>query len=119
MRIAHKLSETVLNPKTIEKVNVKLAVSLLHESTIAGLKQYGFCETAATFELFGKLWSILNVSLPSIGKHKRDIIRDPIRSSNDWKLNYILEFGYYVETSQQKKCIIERFYYLEVHDSAI
>ena len=34
LRIAHKLSETVLNPKTIEKVNVKLALSVLHESTV-------------------------------------------------------------------------------------
>ena len=46
LRIAHKLTETVLNPKTIEKVNVKLAMSLLHESTRTALKQYGFVETA-------------------------------------------------------------------------
>ena len=39
LRIAHKLSETVLRPKSIEKVNVNLALSLLHESTINALKQ--------------------------------------------------------------------------------
>ena len=38
LRIAHKLSETVLRPKSIEKVNVNLALSLLHESTINALK---------------------------------------------------------------------------------
>ena len=46
LRIAYKLSETVLNPKSIEKVNVKLALSLLHESTITALKQYGYAETS-------------------------------------------------------------------------
>ena len=30
-KIAHKLTETVMKPKTIEKVNVKLAMSLLHD----------------------------------------------------------------------------------------
>ena len=40
LRIAHKLSETVLRPKSIKKVNVNLALSLLHESTINALKHY-------------------------------------------------------------------------------
>jgi len=51
LRIAHKLSETVLNPKTIEKVNVKLALSVLHESTISALRHYGYSETAAVFKV--------------------------------------------------------------------
>ena len=34
LRIAHQLTETVLNPKTIKKVNVKLAMAVLHESTV-------------------------------------------------------------------------------------
>ena len=70
LRIAHKLSETVLNPKTIKKVNVKLALSLMHESTISALKHYGYSETAAVLELFLKFWSILNVSSSTIGKQK-------------------------------------------------
>ena len=55
LRIAHKLSETVLRPKSIEKVNLNLALSLLHESTINALKHYGFYPTAAVLELFAKL----------------------------------------------------------------
>ena len=82
LRIAHKLMETVLNPKTIEKVNVKLAMSLLHESTRTALKQYGFVETA-TLEFFPQFWNIINVSSPTIGKHKRDIFRDPVKSPDD------------------------------------
>ena len=55
LKIADKLPETVLHLKSVEKVNVKLALSMLHESTTAGLKQYGFSETAFAFELFAKL----------------------------------------------------------------
>jgi len=96
LRIAHKLSDTVLNPKTIEKVNVKLVLFVLHESTILALKHYGFYETAAVLELFTKFWSILNVASPSIGKHKRDIVLDPVKSPDDWKLEFLLDFGKYI-----------------------
>ena len=68
LRIAHKLLETVLRPKFSEKININLALSLLHESTINALKHYGFYPPSAGLELFAKLCSILNVSLPTIGK---------------------------------------------------
>ena len=96
LKIAHELSETVLHPKSVEKVNVKLALSMLHESTIAGLKHYGFSETASALELFAKLWSVLNVSSANIGMRKRDIFRDPVRSAEDWKLQFLLDFREYI-----------------------
>ena len=40
--IAHKLSETVLNTKTIKKLNVKLILSLMHETIISAFKHYGY-----------------------------------------------------------------------------
>ena len=95
LRIARKLSETVLRPKSIEKVNVNLALSLLYESTINALKHYGFYPTAAVLKLFAKLWSILNVSSPTIGKRKQDILRDFVKSPHDWKLEFLLDFGKY------------------------
>ena len=91
LKIAHKLAETVLRPTSIKKVNVKLAMALLHESAIHALKEYGFLETATVFKLFAKLWFVLNVATPTVGKHKRDITRDPIRSTDDWKLQFLLE----------------------------
>ena len=39
-KMAHKLNEKVLNPKPIEKTNVKLADAAFHESTINALKYY-------------------------------------------------------------------------------
>ena len=70
LKIAHHLSETVLQPKSIEKVNVKLALAIFHESTITALKHFGFHETARVIEFFLKLWSVLNVSNSTIGKRK-------------------------------------------------
>ena len=95
LKIVHKLTETVLRPSSIEKVNVKLAMALLHESTIHALKEYGFRETATVLKLFAKLWSVLNVATPTVGKHKRDVTRDPIRSTDDWKLQFLLELENY------------------------
>ena len=92
LKHAHKLNETVLKPKAFEKVNVKLAVALLHESTINTMRIYGFPETAMVLQLFSKLWSVLNVSSSTIGKHKRDITRDPVNCADDWKLDFLLEF---------------------------
>ena len=96
LRIAHRLTETVLKPNSIEKVNVELALAVFHESTVIGLKEYGFHETASAIDLFLKLWNILNVSTSEIGKHKRDISRDPVRSTADWKLKFLTNFGHYV-----------------------
>ena len=41
LKIAHKLSERVLFPRPIERLNVKLTDFFFHESTIAGLRHYG------------------------------------------------------------------------------
>ena len=103
LRIAHKLSETVLDPKTIEKVNVKLATFILHESTISGLKHCGFCETAAALELFSKFWFIVNVKSSTTGKHKCYIIRDVVKSLNDWKLDFLLNFEKHVQVRENSK----------------
>ena len=49
------LTEIVLKPNSIEKVNVELALAVFHESTVIGLKEYGFYETASAVDLFLKL----------------------------------------------------------------
>ena len=52
LRIAHHLTKTVLNPNSIEKVNVKLALAVFHESTVIVLKEYGFHKTASANKFF-------------------------------------------------------------------
>ena len=86
----------MLYPKTIEKVNVRLALSVLHKSTISGLKHYGYSDTATVLELFLKFWTILNVLSPISGKHKLNILRDAVKSPHDWKLEFLVDFGSYV-----------------------
>ena len=86
----------MLNPKTIEKVNVRLELSVLHESTISGLKHYGYSDTATVLELFLKFWTILNVSSPTSGKHKLNILQDAVKFPDDWKLEFLVDFGSYV-----------------------
>ena len=91
LKIAHKLNKAAINPKSIEKTSVKLAMAVFHESTINALVQYGFRGTTNIHRVFMKLWSVLNVKTTSIGKFKRDITRDPLQSTDDWKLKYLVD----------------------------
>ena len=46
-----------------------------------------------------KLWKILNVKSATKGKQKRDITHDPVRSSQDWKLEFLREFAVFLQVS--------------------
>ena len=54
-------------------------------------------DTAHFIGMINKLWDILNVRTTTIGKRKRDITRDPIRSVNYWTLDYLLQFADFLE----------------------
>ena len=82
-KIAQCLTDTVLQPKIIEKINVKLALAVFRESTVNALKYFGFDDTASFVELFLKFWSIINVFSSTIGRGKRDNVRDPVKSPED------------------------------------
>ena len=76
LKIAHCLTDTVLQPKTIEKVKVKLALAVFHELTVKSLNYFGFNDTASFVELVLKFWSVINVSNSTIGRRRRDNVRD-------------------------------------------
>ncbi|MCP4120076.1 MAG: hypothetical protein GY737_32715 [Desulfobacteraceae bacterium] len=103
VRMAHKLSLRSLNPKPVEKTSVKLAAAIFHESTVNALMHYSEEEgkdwqgTARYLGLIKKLWAVLNVNSSCVGKRKRDIERDPVRSSEDWKLQFLLEFVQFLD----------------------
>lgn len=104
LKKAHKLSPATLNPRSIEKTSVKLAVSVFCESTRDALQFYAAHEgrsawsaTADFISLILKLWNVLNVKTSSKGKHKRDYTQDPVRSSLDWKLTFLREFAAFVK----------------------
>ena len=106
LKIAHRLTETVLRPKAIEKVNVKLALSVFHESTVNALIYFGYNNTASFVELFLKFWSIINVANSSIGRHKRDYVRDPIKSREDWKLDFLLNFAQFTALWESSQAVL-------------
>ena len=108
LKIAHCLTDTVLQPKTIEKVNVKLALAVFHESTVNALKYFGFNDTASFVELFLKFWSVINVSNSTIGRRKRDNVHDPVKSPKDWKLDFLTNFGQFVILWENSKasCVL-------------
>ena len=100
LKKAHSLKFAALDLKSIEKTSVKLAVSVFCESTRDALNFYSEHEgkaalkqTADFISLIIKLWNVLNVKTCSKGKHKRDFTMDPVKSSLDWKLDFLREFA--------------------------
>ena len=110
LKKAHRLTPAALNPRSIEKTSVKLAVSVFCESTRDALQFYASHEdrpewgsTAEFLSLVIKLWNILNVKTSHKGKHKRDYTMDPVRSSLDWKLDFLREFAVFLDQWETSK----------------
>ncbi len=113
IKMAHKLTEKVLHPMSIEKTNVKLADAFFHESTIAALEFYSnngfpeFKQTVPFMKLIRKLWNICNVKTPSAGKHKRDKSRDPIWNGDSENLKFLSDFVSWLEMWKKNSQIKE------------
>ncbi len=54
-------------------------------------------ETSNFITVILKLWNVLNVKSSVKGKHKRDATMDPVRSSLDWKLQFLKEFAEFLQ----------------------
>ena len=100
LKKAHRLTPATLQPRSIEKTSVKLAVSVFCESTRDAVQYYAahdgrptWATTADFITLLLKLWNVLNVKTSCKGKQKRDYTMDPVRSSLDWKLVFLWEFA--------------------------
>jgi hypothetical protein len=97
VKYGHKLTEKVLNPKSIEKTNVDLACRFFHESTVHGLHHFARNEdkpewesTALFLEIVHKFWNTVNVKNPRAGFQKREDSRKPI-SLNDKSQSVFLQ----------------------------
>ena len=122
LKKAHQLRSAALQPKSIEKTSVKLAVSVFSESTRDALYFYAnnegkteWRETGDFIKLVIKLWNILNVKTCTKGQRKRDDTMDPIRSSWDWQLDFLRQFADFVtrwETSSKPGLTRETFHAL-------
>ena len=110
LKKAHRLSAASLNPKSIEKTSVKLATSVISESTRDALRYYALHDNKASWSgtadflaLIIKLWNVMNVKTSTKGKHKRDYTMDPIRSSMDWKLDFLREVAEFLTRWEQSQ----------------
>jgi len=109
LKKAHRLSPATLHPKSIEKTSVKLATSVFCESTRDALRYYAVNEgknwagTADFITLILKVWNVLNVKNRTKGQHKRDYTMEPVQSSQDWKLNFLMEFADFVQSWESSK----------------
>ena len=93
VKIAHKLNDKVLNPRALEKTNVRLADNLFDECTINGLDYYGergfpyFAHTAKFLRVIRNWWDTCNVKSMYKGEHKRNEFMQTVskdESRKDW-----------------------------------
>ena len=109
LKKAHRLTPAVLAPKSVEKTSVKLAVAVFCESTRDALVHYTEHEkkpwhgTAAFISVVIKLWNVMNVKTSTKGKRKRNMSMDPVRSSEDWKLQFLAECADFLKRWEETK----------------
>ena len=99
LRMAHKLTETIINPQNIQRLSAKLADSLFHESTCNAMEFYinhknkPWHDTLKFLRLIRHFWNTLNVRTPRVGIHKRDSWLCPITSVTDDRLAFLRKFS--------------------------
>ena len=106
IKLAPHLNSSVFKPRSIEKTSTKLASSIFNENTVSALRFYSkdypeWNQTATFLEYVLRYWRILNVRVPNTGLRKRDIFRDPVRSSGDWKICFLRSFLVYLNCWRQ------------------
>ena len=82
--MAHKITDKVINPVSIEKTNVHLADACFHNSTINALRYYAkngyphFTETADVLQIMRNWWDIMNVKSLFTGQQSINCKRCPL-----------------------------------------
>ena len=109
VKIAHKISDKVINPLALEKTNVSLADALFDESTINGLLFYGrngfpaFIQTAKFLRIIRNWWDTFNVKSKCKGKHKRNKFMKAVDKENVNEISaYLNEFSDWVKEWQDE-----------------
>ena len=88
-----KLDHCSLFPNSFERRKVSLVLNVFNEKTVAALKQNNFDETAIFVEHVNKMWNILNVRSRYTGERLKDTNREPINSTDDAKLDFLLKMA--------------------------
>ena len=103
-KLAYKLTAQVLNPKSIEKANVKLANAAFHESTANALEHYStrgyphFKDTVKFIRFVRDWFNTVNVKGTNYGQKTLDERRNAIyRSSMTEDLSYLSNFSSWLQ----------------------
>ena len=94
--MAYRLTDKVLHPTSIERVNVQLAIAATHETTIAALQFYGkqdqysaFSQTTEFLHHIRTWFDIVNVKAPWKNIGRNNEMMQPISNANQENLAYI------------------------------
>ena len=110
VKMAYRLTDRVLHPTSLERVNVQLAMSAMHETTLAALRFYGqkeeyshFSQTAEFLDLLRRWFATVNVRSSYTHVRLRDPARKPVRSDEKESLTFLSSFADMLRCWQQKK----------------
>lgn len=92
LKLAPTLSLKALNPSTMERQNVKLALRIFNESTAAALQCSAVQHAKGTADFINTIltwWRIVNVKTPRKGERLRDEMQSPIASTTCPQLEFL------------------------------
>lgn len=105
VKMAYRLTDRVLHPNSVERVNVQLAASVSHETTVAALQFYGqqaqhqgFNQTAEFLQMIRTWFNIINVKSPWAHVKRNDSTLKPISSDDQQGIACIEKFGKMMST---------------------
>ena len=99
VKMAHRLTDKVLHPTNVERVNVHLAMAATDESTVSALRFFSqkeehqeFQGTADFLELLRRWFSVVNVKTAYTHVRLRDPLRTPPSNEERGGLNFLVAF---------------------------
>jgi hypothetical protein len=103
-KLAYKLTDKVIKPSALERVNVRLAAAATHESTCKALRHFAerrpdckaFVDTAEFLELVRRWFNICNVKSPYMARTLNDKNRVALRlgcEESELSLKFLDDFG--------------------------
>ena len=109
LRLAYKLNERVLYPTNIQRTSAKLSMAVFDDSTVAAMKYYAehghedWDSTSCFVHYISVLVKILNVRSSTVGIRRHDVMKLPISSTSDERLNSLLEYANFFKQWRESK----------------
>ena len=88
-----KLNYATLYPTNFEKQKLSLAMNIFNEKTVAALFQHKYDGTAVFVSAVTKLWNCLNVRSPDRSRNLNDSNREPFRSPDDKRFEFLRDMA--------------------------